>query len=252
MSVMKRVFLAMCLCMATIANAVELNSSLSDYTLGAGDVISISVFGEEDLTVKKIRLTEKGTITFPSVGEISVMGKRNVEVEELIASKLRGRILVNPKVSMQIDEYRPFYITGGVKKPGSFPYISELTVSRAVSIAGGYSEKADKNKIYLLAQDGSKRLVNESTPLSPGDNVDVDEYVPIFVNGLVGKPGSYPFIDGLNVRKAVALAGGFHERAAINKIYVIKAADPKGKPQRVELETLLSPGDIVTVEESFF
>ncbi len=234
------------------AFAEEHNSSLSDYKLDSGDVISISVFGEDDLTVKKIRLTEKGTITFPSVGEISVLGKRNVEVEDLIASKLRGRILVNPKVSVQVDEYRPFYITGGVKKPGSFPYISDLTVNRAISIAGGFTDKADRNKMFILSASGDKRKVVESSTLSPGDNVQIEEYDPIFVNGLVNKPGSYPFINGLNVRKAIALAGGFHERAAQDKIYVIKASNPREKPAKIKIDDPVEPGDILTIDESFF
>ena len=231
---------------------IESTGNFSNYRLGPGDVITISVYGEDDLEIRKVRLTDTGTITFPSVGEVSILGKRVSEVEELIASRLRGRVLVNPKVSASVDEYRPFYIAGGVKKPGGFPYQSQLTVAKAVSLAGGYTEKADKAKIYLQLENNDKLAVNENTFVTPGDNLFVEEYEPVFVDGMVVKPGSYPFRDGLTIRQAVSLAGGFHERASLSKIFIIKAADNKHVPVHATVETPVQPGDTIVVEESFF
>lgn len=156
-------------------------SALSSYKLAAGDVISIRVLGEDDFTREKIRLTDAGTISFPTIGEIKVLGRTVGDLEAIIVAGLKGRILVNPKVSVQIDEYRPFY-----------------------------------------------------------------------VNGMVDKPGGYPFQPGLTVRKAVSLAGGFKERASPSKIFVIREDDPSQKAQKVDLNTFIGPGDILTVEESFF
>ena len=156
-------------------------SALSSYKLAAGDVITIRVLGEDDFTREKIRLTDAGTVSFPAIGEIKVLGRTVGDLEAIIVAGLKGRILVNPKVSVQIEEYRPFY-----------------------------------------------------------------------VNGMVEKPGGYPFQPGLTVRKAASLAGGFKERASVNKIYVIREDDPTQKAQKVDLNTYIGPGDIVTVEESFF
>lgn len=156
-------------------------SALSSYKLAAGDVISIRVLGEDEFTREKIRLTDAGTISFPAIGEIKVLGRTVGDLEAIVVGGLKGRILVNPKVSVQIDEYRPFY-----------------------------------------------------------------------VNGMVDKPGGYPFQPGLTVRKAVSLAGGFKERASPNKIFVIREDDPSQKAQKVDLNTFIGPGDILTVEESFF
>ncbi len=227
-------------------------SSLSNYKLGPGDVLTVKVYGEDDLQVNKVRLTDTGTITFPSVGEVSVLDKRTSEVEELIASKLRGRILKNPKVSASVDEYRPFYIAGGVKKPGGIAYQAQLTVGKAISLAGGYSENADKNRIYVLQANNNKQAVTENSLVTPGVNLIIEEYNPIFVNGMVAKPGSYPYQEGLNVRKAVSLASGFHERASLSKIYIIRATDIKQMPTLIKLDDPVEPGDIITVEESFF
>lgn len=157
------------------------SSGMSAYKLFAGDVISIRVLGEDDLNREKIRLTDAGTISYPALGEIKVMGMTIGNLEKILTDGLRGRFLVNPKVSVQIDEYRPFYI-----------------------------------------------------------------------NGMVDKPGGYPFQPGLTVRKAASLAGGFKERASVNKVFIIRETDPQQRSQKGSLNSLVFPGDIVTVEESFF
>lgn len=161
--------------------AAQRISALSSYKLAAGDVISIRVLGEDEFTREKIRLTDAGTVSFPAIGEIKVLGRTVGDLEAIIVAGLKGRILVNPKVSVQIEEYRPFY-----------------------------------------------------------------------VNGMVDKPGGYPFQPGLTVRKAVSLAGGFKERASPSKIFVIREDDPSQRAQKVDLNTFIGPGDILTVEESFF
>jgi len=156
-------------------------SGLSIYKLSAGDVISIRVLGEDDLNREKIRLTDAGSISYPALGEIRVLNMTIGDLEKIITDGLRGRFLVNPKVSVQIDEYRPFYI-----------------------------------------------------------------------NGMVDKPGGYPFQPGLTVRKAASLAGGFKERASVNKVFIIRESDPAQRSQNASLNSPVYPGDIVTVEESFF
>ncbi len=88
--------------------------------------------------------------------------------------------------------------------------------------------------------------------LNPQVTVTIDEYRNFYVNGMVEKPGGYPFSPGLTVRKAVTLAGGFRERANRDKINIIRDDDPKQTPRRVDMNATVLPGDIVTIEESFF
>lgn len=157
------------------------NSAMSSYKLGSGDLISIRVLGEDDLKREKVRLSDAGTLSFPVLGEIPVKGMTVGGLEDYITKGLKGRYLLNPQVTVSIDEYRNFY-----------------------------------------------------------------------VNGMVDKPGGYPFSPGLTVRKAITLAGGFKERANRGKINVIRDDDPKQVPKHVDLDAPVYPGDILTVEESFF
>jgi polysaccharide biosynthesis/export protein VpsN len=174
--------------MALLGTAVPANAQsaattnlLSTYKLAAGDVITIRVFGEDDLSREKIRLTDAGTIPYPVLGEVKALGLTIGEIEGSITAGLTGRYLVNPRVSVTIEEYRPFYI-----------------------------------------------------------------------NGMVEKPGGYPFQPGLTVLKASSLAGGFKERASFSKITIIRENNPKAGPQKADINTSVSPGDTIFIEESFF
>ena len=152
--------------------------TLSKYKLGTGDVISISVFGEEDLKKEHIRLTDAGTISYPVLGEIQVRGKTVGDLEKVLTDGLRGRYLVNPRVSVTIDEYRPFFINGQVQTNGKFPYQPGLTIRKAVAIAGGFKERASMSKIFIVRDgDASNTPVRAdlNTPVYPGDTVTVEE-----------------------------------------------------------------------------
>lgn len=87
--------------------------------------------------------------------------------------------------------------------------------------------------------------------VNPRVTVTIAEYRNFFINGEVKKPGGYPFLPGLTVRKAVALAGGFTERAAKKNIKVIHD-DLSATEKRLDLAAEVLPGDIITVDDSFF
>jgi polysaccharide export outer membrane protein len=174
-------FIAVLLAAAASLAHAQVVPELSSYKLGSGDLISIRVLGEEDLRREKVRLSDAGTLSFPVLGEIKVRGMTAGALEEYITKSLKGRYLLNPQVTVTIDEYRSFY-----------------------------------------------------------------------VNGMVEKPGGYAFSPGMNVRKAITLAGGFKERASRDKINIIRDDDPKQTPRRVDMNAPVLPGDILTIEESFF
>lgn len=88
--------------------------------------------------------------------------------------------------------------------------------------------------------------------VNPNVHVSILEYRPFFIHGEVKRPGGYPFQPGLTISKAAALAEGFTERASETKIFVVRGDDPSLAPEKVDLNTLLRPGDVVTVEQSFF
>lgn len=158
--------------------AATVDNLLSTYRLGSGDVVSIRVLGEDDLKREKIRLSDAGTISFPIIGEIKVLGRLVVELETLIADGLRGKYLLNPVVSVTIEEYRPFFVNGQVEKSGAYPFQPGLTVRKAVSLAGGFKERASKEKIFVIREDDKTQTpvkVDQSALVRPGDIITVEE-----------------------------------------------------------------------------
>ena len=163
---------------AELPSHVELKISDSRaYRLGAGDVINITVYGEDDFSRQKYRLPDSGLIMFP-FGEVRALGLSIADLENRIADGFRGGYLVNPRVSVSMDEYRPFFINGQVNQPGAYPYKSGLTVRMAVSIAGGFKERASESKIFVVREIDplhTQSKIGLDGDVLPGDTVTVEE-----------------------------------------------------------------------------
>jgi polysaccharide export outer membrane protein len=146
------------------------------YRLSAGDQVRIAVFGEPDLTLT-LRIDGSGAISYPLLGELRVEGLTSDGLERLVTERLKGPYLVDPRVSVSIEQYREFFILGQVNRPGSYPYLPGLTVRKAISIAGGFTEIAARGKLYLIAEEAPQheRRVRPTTAVGPGDTVVVRE-----------------------------------------------------------------------------
>jgi len=144
------------------------------YALGAGDKVRIAVFGEPDLSASGW-ISARGTIPYPLLGELQVLGLTPSDLERLITSRLKGPYLVDPKVTVSVDEYRPFFVMGQVNRPGSYPYSPGMTVRKAISFAGGFTDRASRGKIVLSSEQApqEERKVEESDSIGPGDTVVV-------------------------------------------------------------------------------
>lgn len=160
-------------------------SESAHYKMGAGDLISISIYDEDDLSLE-VRIGPSGRISYPLLGDVVVTGLSPKELESKLTVGLKGPYLIDPSVTVSIVEYRPFYVTGEVKKPGSYAFHPGLTVDKAISISGGFTERASKGSIYVI-----------------------------------------------------------HDKSDVN-------ADEAEKKQSVELNAVIQPGDVITVEQSFF
>ena len=152
--------------------------TLSNYQLGSGDKIKIQVYGEEGLSMET-KLTDAGTILYPFLGEVRVAGLTVGQLADRIVEGLKGRYLVDPKVSVSVLEYREFFVNGEVKSPGAYPYQPGLTVQKAVSMAGGFTERASRSNITLLREKDAGSTtpdkVDLGTPVSPGDVLTVEQ-----------------------------------------------------------------------------
>ena len=111
------------------------------------------------------------------LGEVRAKGLTIGEIEKSITAGLSGRYLVNPRVSITIEEYRPFYINGMVEHPGGYPYQPGLTVLKASSLAGGFKERASFSKISIIREGevGRPQKADINSPVNPGDTVFIEE-----------------------------------------------------------------------------
>jgi polysaccharide export outer membrane protein len=159
------------------AFAAEGEYGLADYVLGTGDMIRIQVYDEADLYLES-RVGDRGTISYPFLGELKVVGLTPDKLGWLITSKLKGDYLVNPKVSVDILEYRQFYVNGEVESPGGFPFRPGITVRKAISVAGGFKERASKEKIFIIHEGKAKEKpvkISLDALVKPGDIITVEE-----------------------------------------------------------------------------
>lgn len=146
------------------------------YKLAAGDVLRIIVFGEPELSIKKVRLSDAGTFSYPFLGEISAKGLTPGQVERIIVDGLKNGYLNDPKVSLSQIEYRSFYINGEVQKPGSYPFIPGLTLEKAIALGGGLTERASIKRVTIVRGDGGATLTDEvtrNTTIAPGDTISI-------------------------------------------------------------------------------
>jgi polysaccharide export outer membrane protein len=151
--------------------------SSDSYLLGAGDMIVIQVYGEDDLTLET-RLRDNGKISYPFIGEINISNMSIQGLEDLITKELKGDYLINPRVTVTLQEYRQIYVNGEVKEPGGYEYQPGLTVHKAISLAGGFTDRADRKKILLVKENspaGLATAVGLNDVVSAGDTLTIDE-----------------------------------------------------------------------------
>ncbi len=147
------------------------------YSIGPGDLLSINVFGEKDLSLKEIRVGTNGTISFPLLGEVSVRKMSVRDLEADLTRQLKDGYLKKPVVTVSVIEYRLFYINGEVKKPGGYNFVDGLTIQRAVALAGGFTERASKSKITIESENAPGKINDAglNDAVFPGDVITVDE-----------------------------------------------------------------------------
>lgn len=158
-------------------SAAAASIATSTYKLGSGDRIRLAVFRDETLS-GEFTLDGAGNFAMPLLGEVQAGGLTARELEAKIRDKLVAEdLLRDPQVSIEVLNYRPFYILGEVRAPGSYAYVNGMTVLNAVALAGGFSYRA-KQDDFLLQRGGSNvqgAEVTGDTALLPGDIVTVQE-----------------------------------------------------------------------------
>jgi len=175
----RRVGRILFLALALILLALKPTPAADDkgYALGAGDKLRITVYNETDLS-GEFEVSGQGSISVPLLGQVQVMGKTTGEVQAILTQKYGKDYLVNPSVSIEVLNYRPFFIIGEVNRPGSYPYVNGMTVINAVALAGGYTPRADHDGIKIKHSNQTteqQQNAKEDTTVMPGDVIEVTE-----------------------------------------------------------------------------
>lgn len=148
-----------------------------DYQLGSGDKVRVTVYGEPDLS-GEFFVNGAGRVSIPLVGEVAAAGLSVRQFQDSVQKALSDGYLKEPRVSAEVLTFRPFYILGEVVKPGTYPYTTGLTVFNAVATAGGFTYRADKNKVYIkhLGESEERKLsLDPTVTVAPGDTIRIGE-----------------------------------------------------------------------------
>jgi len=244
-----------------------------EYRIGEGDLVKITVYDNPDLTTEA-RVSGDGKITFPLIGEITVIDMTANEVEKKIAGLLQEGYVIKPQVSLFIAEYKSRKVTvlGEVAKPGLVVLKGASSLMEVISDAGGITpnasdvlyiqrkiikggDKKEKTEVSVtvdlkkLFEDGD---VTANAPVLDGDNIYVPRAAFVYVNGEVRNPGAYKITKGLTVLKSITVAGGFTPKAGENRTRIIRSTDKGEVTLKAKMDDLVLPDDVVLVPESVF
>ena len=153
------------------------NFENEQYKVGPGDLIKITIFNQEELSGEYL-INGAGQIALPLIGDINAKDLTAKQVEQGIANKLKPDYLLNPRVNVQVLNYRPFYILGEVKSPQSYPYVDGMTYLNAVAIAGGFTYRAKEDYVMVVRMKDPKKIeirLNMDEKVMPGDVIHVEE-----------------------------------------------------------------------------
>lgn len=236
--------------------------------IGAGDLLSISVYGHEDLKTET-RVGDEGRIHFPLIGVVSAGGKSSMELEEELAVRLiRDGFIHDAQVSVAVTEHlsQQVSLLGQVNKPGRYPLEANTSAIDLIAMAGGINDLGDEIVVHTRNAGGKlqKQVINlkdildaseqaASIQLQSGDVLFVPKAPVFYVYGEVLKPGGYRLQTDTSIVQALSLGGGLTPRGSESQI-TIKRRDPSGKLMEIDAEasdTVLKD-DVVHVGERWF
>lgn len=274
----KRVLL-LSLCLSLVARMTVIFGQGSEYTIGARDVLAVTVWSQMDLSGKYI-VAADGTLTFPLIGALRVEGLTPQQAEGELRSRLKDGFFTDPQLSVSIEDYRSqrIFVIGQVRQPGSYPLSGDMTLLEALSRAGSTTADASSEALIVRVADGTKRPSQPVLPeqaassevirvnvtqlqsgaltstviLHDGDTVFVPRAEMVFVAGQVRTPGGYTLAAVNTVLQALTLAGGPTDQAATNRIRIIRIVNGKRQENKAKLDDPVKAGDTIVVPERFF
>lgn len=147
------------------------------YPLGTGDKLRITVFNEPTLS-GEFSVETNGEISLPLIGDVKVLGTTPNQATEIIRQMFANGYLRDPRVSLEVVSYRPFFILGEVRRAGQFPYVSSMSVLDAIATAEGFTPRANKNYVFIrrLGEQAELRYkLTSDLRVWPGDTIRLAE-----------------------------------------------------------------------------
>ncbi len=240
------------------------------YTIGAGDEIRITVYGQPELAADS-QVSANGMVVVPLIGNLSIAGKTSADAAYLIAERYQqGNFLKNAQVNLLITKYRSqvVAILGKVNSPGKLVLEGPTSLTQALAWAGGIAPSGSE-RLILTRTTKSGRPERTEYDLQKLLNYDADEMPPVwlkdgdtlyvpnagrfYLNGEVHSPGMYPLDRPLNVMQALSAGGGPTARANDSSVKLFRQqADGSAKELRAKPDDQVMDGDVLVVKESLF
>jgi polysaccharide export outer membrane protein len=245
----------------------------TDYAVGPQDVLTITVFGEPELS-GKYTVEQDGTFTFPQIGRVKAGGLTLRALEQEVKKQLADGFLRNPQVAVAIENYRSqrILILGEVRSPGEFQLNGEMTLLAALARAGSTTPAAGHEALIVRTPRHAARPDDDVDPeilridlaelqtgnmslnilLLDGDTVNVLKAQSVFVSGEVKSSGAFAVEPGMTVLQVLSLAGGLTDRGADGRIKILRIVDGKQKELKAKLTDIVQPGDTIIVPSRYF
>jgi polysaccharide export outer membrane protein len=266
---MKNLLIALTLLVAAALPA----AAQTDYIIGSQDVLTITVFGEAELS-GRYTVDQDGTFTFPQLGRIKAGGTTIRALEQELKTKLADGYLKNPQVAVAIETYRSqrILVIGEVRAPGEYQLTGEMTLLAALVRAGSTTASAGrevvivrpkKNRNAAAGEDASELIhidlrdlqggtLSLNVALQDGDTITVPKALSVFVTGQVKSSGAYTIEPGATVQQVLSLAGGVTDRGSTSRITIARTVDGKRVEIKPKLTDVVQPGDTITVKDRLF
>jgi polysaccharide export outer membrane protein len=253
-------------------------SSSRDYTIGARDVLTITVFGEPEVS-GRYPVDGAGTLDFRWIGRLKVEGLTLRQLEDALVKRLKDGYLVDPQVSVEVEQYRSqsVYVMGEVRNPGAVSITGEMRLLDVLGKAGSFTpaagsvititrprgqrsvdgpvlpgSAADVEIIRVNVKDLQSGVSGQEITLQDGDTIYVPKAATFYVTGYVRTPGPYTLEADTTVLQALSLAGGVTERGAGNRVRITRIVNGKTVEIKPKLTDLVQPGDTIHVPQRYF
>jgi polysaccharide biosynthesis/export protein len=246
----------------------------TNYVIGAQDVLTITVFGETDLS-GKYTVEQDGTFTFPLIGRVQPGGSTLRAFEQELKKQLADGYLRNPQVTVAVETYRSqrILIMGEVRAQGEYQMSGDMTLLSALAKAGSLTATAGHEALIIRTAAHSKSARSDdpeteilridlaalqagdltlNIALQDGDTINVPKAQSVFVSGYVKSPGAYAIDRGATVLQVLALAGGVTERGSEGRTSLLRMVKGKQQEIKIKLTDTVEPGDTLVVRERRF